>query len=78
MKPINFQLCLGWVVVIGIPLIVLSVIIVSVLGDGISLSLLGKLFWTPFLFVWGLYQVSKFRAIKKSFKDGQDAETRQG
>ena len=62
----KFQLCLGWIAVIGSPLFILIAVVGSVLQGDISPSILGKLFWVPFLFLWGLYQLRKCYAIKKS------------
>lgn len=69
MKLIIFQLCLGWIAVIGAPLIVSIVVVGSVLGDGISLSMIGRIFLMPLVFIWGLYQVRKYRAIYRANKE---------
>lgn len=72
MKLINFQLCLGWIAVIGIPLIIVAIVVWLTLGGEISPSMLVRLVWMPILFAWGWYQIRKYRAIKKSVRGSKD------
>lgn len=52
----RFQLLLGWIVLIGTPMAILFVVIMSIIEREASFIIV-KLIWMPFVFLWGLRQV---------------------
>jgi len=56
----RFILILGWVALIGAPVITLAVILISIL-EGFELHMIVRLVLMPFVFLWGLRQVRSNR-----------------
>jgi len=57
MNRINFVL--GWICIIGVPLLFITVMVLFAIGQGSMMAV--KLIWMPFVLLWGLRQVKKYR-----------------
>jgi len=56
----SFLLVMGWIVLIGAPVVTLFVIAMSIL-EGFELHMVARLILMPFVFLWGLRQVRRYR-----------------
>lgn len=59
----KFNYVLGWIALIGAPLVVISFISVALLSPDESVGLMAiKMIWMPFVCWWGYKQVKEYRA----------------
>lgn len=56
-----FQYILGWVSIALVPVIVALLILAGATGDNSGGSIILKLVWTPFILIWGIKQIRKYR-----------------
>jgi len=64
----KFQYVLGWVCVIGSVATTLVVVVLALTMDGMHWSVVAKMVWMPFTFLWGLSRIREYRLSKELSK----------
>ena len=61
----KFQLCLGWLAVVGGLGVAIAIVVGSLVSGEVSPAMIGKLVATLFLIGWGIFHLRRCRRINK-------------